>query len=274
MISTAILLVLVFSFGVFYISNFNIGGGEDIDELDRAKPNSRQNILFLGTDESGLRCDTIMLFSVSEKEENINIISIPRDLKVKIGNGYQKINASLAIGKESLAVQCVKEVTGIPIHDYITVNFKAAEDVINALGGVDFYVPQNMYYKDPYQDLLINLKKGQQHLNGKKAVEMLRFREYPMADIERTKVQRNFIQAVIDQKLNVGNIDKIPTIYKAVNKNIKSSMSLGNIVSLATDVISMEEVKINNFECPYYLSGEFVQIDYKKANTIFSNNFR
>ncbi|MBO5099520.1 MAG: LCP family protein, partial [Clostridia bacterium] len=228
--STAIMLVLSFAAIIYYATNFiNIGGGTDIAELDKAQPNSRQNIVVFGTDDSGLRSDTIMLFSISEKEENINVISIPRDLKVKIGGGFQKINTALAIGKENLAVQTVKDVTGVPVHDYITVNFRAVKDVINALGGVDFYVPQNMHYEDPYQDLYIHLNKGQQHLDGNKALQLLRFRSYPMADIQRTQVQRDFIQAVIDQKLTVANVGKIPEIYDAVSKNIRSSMSLAEL---------------------------------------------
>lgn len=273
--STAVMLVLSFAIIIYCATNFiNIGGGADIDELDKAHPNSRQNIVVFGTDDSGLRSDTIMLFSISEKEENINVISIPRDLKVKIGNGFQKINTALAIGKESLAVQTVKDVTGVPIHDYITVNFRAVKDIINALGGVDFYVPQNMHYEDPYQDLYIHLNKGQQHLDGSKALQLLRFRSYPMADIQRTNVQRDFIQAVIDQKLSVANVGKIPEIYDAVSKNIRSSLSLAELTDYATTVMGMKELKFNSFPCPYYLNGDFVQLDYEEATEIFNRNFK
>lgn len=269
------MLALSFAVVIYIATNFiNIGGGTDIAELDKAQPNSRQNIVVFGTDESGLRSDTIMLFSISEKEENINVISIPRDLKVKIGGGFQKINTALAIGKESLAVQTVKDVTGVPVHDYITVNFKAVKDVINALGGVDFYVPQNMHYEDPYQDLYIHLNKGQQHLDGEKALQLLRFRSYPMADIQRTNVQRDFIQAVIDQKLTVANVGKIPEIYDAVSKNIRSSMSLAELTGYATTVMGMKELKFNSFPCPYYLNGDYVQLDYEEATEIFNRNFK
>ena len=275
LISTAAMLAVAFAVIVFWATNFvNIGGGTDIKELDKVQPNSRQNIVVFGTDKSGLRSDTIMIFSISEKENNINVVSIPRDLKVKIKGGFQKINTAMALGQENLAVQTVKEVTGIPIHDYVTVNFDAVEDIIDAVGGVDFYVPQNMNYEDPYQDLYIHLNKGQQHLNGEKAVQLLRFRSYPMADIERTNVQRDFIQAVIDQKLNVSNVDKIPEIYGAVSKNVKSSMSIAEVVDYATMVLKMEDMKFNSFQCPYYLSDEYVQLNYEEAAELFNRNFK
>lgn len=273
-ISTAILLVISFAVGFHFISNMNIGGGEDIEELDRAEPNSRQNIVVFGTDKGETRSDVIMIFSISKKQENINLISIPRDTKVKIGNGYQKINAAMAIGQENLAVQKVKEVTGIPIHDYVTLNFDAVVDIVDELGGVDFNVPQNMDYEDPYQDLYIHLRKGQQHMDGKKAIQLLRYRKYAMADIQRTSVQRDFIKALFEQKLKITNIDKVPAIYKAVNKNIKSSMNFQEILSYAKTVYDMKEPKFNTFEIPYTLSNNFVNIDYSKASEILNNNFK
>ena len=275
LISIAVMIVLAFAIFIYCATSLmNIGGGEEIKELDKVKPNTRENIVVFGTDKSGLRSDTIMLFSVSEKQNNINVISIPRDLKVKLGENYQKINAALAIGKESLAVKTVKEVTGVPIHHYITVNFDAVEDVVNALGGVDFYVPNNMHYEDPYQELYIHLDKGQQHLNGAQAVQLLRYRGYAMADIERTNVQRDFIQALVDQKLTISNFDKIPEIYSAVNKHIKSNMTLANVMGYATKIMGMKDMKFNSFPCPYYLSGDFVQLKADEAAEIFNNNFK
>ena len=189
-------------------------------------------------------------------------------------NNYQKINAALALGKESLAVKTVKEVTGVPIHNYITVNFDAVEDVVNALGGVDFYVPNNMDYEDPYQELYIHLSKGQQHLNGEQAVQLLRYRGYAMADIERTNVQRDFIQALVDQKLTMSNFDKIPEIYSAVNKHIRSNMTLADVMIYATKIMGMKDMKFNSFQCPYYISGDYVQLKSGEAEEIFNNNFK
>ena len=273
--STATMLAIAFVIFIYCATSLmNIGGGEDIKELDKVKPNSRENIIVFGTDKSGLRSDTIMLFSISTKQNNINVISIPRDLKVKIGNNYQKINAALALGKESLAVKTVKEVTGVPIHHYVTVNFDAVEDIVNALGGVDFYVPSNMNYEDPYQDLYIHLNKGQQHLNGKQAVQLLRYRGYAMADIERSNVQRNFIQALVDQKLTVSNLDKIPQIYGAVNENIRSNMTVADIMVYATKVMGMKDMKFNSFQCPYYLSGDYLQLKTDEAVALFNTNFK
>ena len=277
-ITTAILLVL-FAGACFAMSFYsNIGGGEEVEELDRAVSNSRENIIVFGTDESGLRSDVIMIFSFLESEGSINLVSIPRDTRVKIGNSYEKINAALAIGKESLAIQTVKQLTGIPIHDYVTVNFEAVRDIVDAVGGVDFDVPQDMNYDDPAQNLHIHLKKGMQHLNGDQALQLLRFRSYPMADLTRNEVQQNFIKAMFEQKAKPQYIAKIPEIYAAVNQNVRSSMSLAEITSYANRIRKSGVTSIQNFELPgepkHIGGGDYVINDPEKTAELMEQYFK
>ena len=158
LITTAILLLIVcliiFGLSAANIFSSNIGGGEDIEELDEVLPDGRRNVVVFGTDKSGMRSDVIMIFSVSATDGEINLLSVPRDTKVRPQNyGTHKITETLSLGEDAgVIVSLVKEVTGVPIHDYVIVNFAAVEDTIDALGGVEFDVPQNMYYSDPVQD--------------------------------------------------------------------------------------------------------------------------
>ena len=179
----------------------------------------------MGTDESGLRSDVIMIASFSPDGGAINVTSVPRDTRVTIGGRNQKINAALSIGGEEMAVQTIKEATGIPIHDFMKVNFNAVKQIVDKVGGVEFDVPQDMDYEDPAQDLYIHLKAGVQTLNGDQAVQLLRFRKYPMADIQRTKVQRDFMHAAFEQKAKPRYIFKIPAILNAIVKNIVASIT-------------------------------------------------
>jgi LCP family protein required for cell wall assembly len=273
--TTTIALLLIVSaiiFGVLY--NSNIGGGKDIDELDKVLPEGKRNILLIGTDKSGMLADVLMIFSLDAKNEEINVISVPRDTKVKIPKyGTYKITESLSLGGENTTVGLVKDVSGIAIHDYIIVNFKAVEDLIDALGGVKYYVPQRMYYKDPEQNLYIDLYEGMQVLNGKKAVDMLRFRSYPMGDITRTEVQRDFIKVLFEQKASVGNLDKVDDLYRVVNKNIKSSISYSEVISLANMVKKMENLKFQNFEFSYTLNDPYVIINLMESLPVIEQYF-
>ena len=257
-IITTLSLILIIGGLGYYILTRSVGGGIDVEELDRVVPNENQNIVVFGTDKSGLRSDVVMLFSVSQKDDTVSVMSIPRDTKMKVNGRSEKFNAALAIGGENYAIQKLKEITGVPIHDYVTVNFGAVETIIDSLGGVEFDVPQNMYYSDPYQDLYINLRAGVQVLNGKDAVKLLRFRQYPMGDIQRTEVQRDFIKACFEQKFKARYIAKLPEIYDAVEKNIKSSLTLAEAMGYVAIVKTMKNGGLDTYEMPYYISGDFV----------------
>lgn len=272
-ITTLILLLGLGGLGYFLL-NQRVGGGIDVEELDKVLPNENQNIVVFGTDKSGMRSDVIMLFSVSQKDETVSLLSIPRDTKITVNNHSDKINAALAIGEESFAIQKIKELTGVPIHDYITVNFGAVETIVDALGGVEFDVPQNMNYEDPYQNLSIHLRKGFQVLDGSDAVKLLRFRQYPMGDIQRTEVQRNFIKACFEQKFKARYIAKLPEVYDAVEKNIKSSLTLAEAMSYVTIVKTMKNGHLDTYEMPYYISGDYVIPQEPEFENLMSEHFQ
>ncbi len=251
----------------------NIGGGKDIDEIDQASANEQRNLLVFGTDKGGLRSDVIMVLSVDPINDTVTLMSIPRDTKVKINGKTQKINAALQIGQESLAVQTVKDLTGIAIHDYLTVNFAAVETVIDELGGVQFDVPCDMNYEDPTQDLYIHISKGDQLLNGEDAVKVLRFRRYPMGDLQRNQVQQDFFHAVFEQKLRAKYIAKIPAIYGTISENIKSSMSVSELLSYVNTITKMDEPLVQTFELPVSIADPYVVIDQWEADEILTQYF-
>ena len=273
LISTAIQLVLVMLIGGMYVYWGNIGGGVQLAELDKVTSNGLKNVLVLGTDEGGLRSDVIMVFSLNPKTNSINLVSIPRDTKITINGSSMKINSALTVGGEKLSVQKVKEISGIPIHDYVTFNFDAVKDLVNALGGVEFDVPQDMDYEDPEQNLYIHLKKGVQVLDGDKAIQLLRFRKYAMADIQRNSVQQDFVKAIFEQKANISYFTKIPEIYSIINENIVSSMSLSDIMKYASTLRRMSNTEFNSFEMPYSLSGNYVVVQQPEAKELFETYF-
>ena len=272
-------LLLVAILAVVFVAKFafsSVGSGKKSEVLDAYKRGDRKNILVMGTDKSGLRSDVIMIFSFSDKDKTINSVSVPRDTRVQLYGRYQKINAGLAIGEEDLAIQAVKDITGIPIHEYVKVNFQAVSDVVDAVGGVEFDVPQNMRYSDPYQDLEINLDKGLQVLDGDKALQLLRFRKYPMGDLQRVKVQQDFVKAAFEQKLKLKYVLKAGKIFEAIEDNITSSLTVAEVTKLARKVMSSGTDSINTLELPTYMSpsGIYVIVDENKIESFVEENFK
>lgn len=194
-------------------------------------------ILLAGTDEEGYRTDTIILVTIDDSEHTVSLLSIPRDTYTS-GYSVPKINSACgaagggAGGMEEL-MDAVENLLGFRPDGYAMVNFDVFARVVDLFGGVDFDVPVDMDYEDPYQDLYIHLKAGEQHLNGEEALQVMRFRSgYAMADLERVNVQRNFVQAAMDQWLNWTVIFRAPIAGAAVLKEVTTDLSPGNCIWL------------------------------------------
>lgn len=232
--------------------------GSEVSE-DMLEPVTREsgkiNVLICGVDKSESLTDTIMLASYNLDTNEVNILSVPRDTRMYIGSRYQKINAAHAItqnGKKkgmNGTIEAVTRLTGMPINYYVKFTCNAFRETIDALGGVDFDVPQNMNYDDPAQDLHIHLTKGYQHLDGDKAEQFVRFRRYPMGDIDRVAAQQSFIKALAEQKINASVITKLPELYKTLQNNLETNIKvtdvakyIGNISDLSAENIHMHSV--------------------------------
>lgn len=219
------------------------------------------NVLLLGSDrKSGGRSDTIMLINI-QNDFKFRIISIPRDTRVKIEGvkGYNKINAAYAYGKGELAVKTVGELLGIKIDKYVSVNYEVVEKLVDLVGGVDINVPFDLNYKDttPGFELYINIPKGHQHLNGKKAVEFLRWRhnsngkEYgPGGDLGRIELQKLLINALIDKLLQPQNIIKVPSIINTVIDYTNHNFSNQEIMWFLSQINKIDRNNISMVTLP------------------------
>ena len=216
---------------------------------------SKCNILLLGADKSGRLTDVIMLAQINPENDTVHVMSIPRDTRVNYRGRWMKINSVYSMGKNDAAgseatILAVKQLTGIPINHFIRINFSAFRNCIDELGGVEFNVPQRMRYTDPYQDLRINLSPGLQVLDGDKAEQLVRFRHYPNGDIDRIKVQQSFLHALVEQKLQLRNIGKIDDLYRIISKDMDTSMTPGDAVSAARQILEIGAGNINTITLP------------------------
>ena len=271
------LLVLV----VAFIAIMGFGGFFSLDEgYDNPeemvakvdKETGKINILAIGLDNDGMRTDTIMVASYDLDSNLVNILSIPRDTRMYVGGNYQKINCAYAVTKNGKkngvngTIEAVTRLTGIPIHYYAEFTFETFREAIDALGGVDFDIPQNMNYDDPAQDLHIHLKKGFQHLDGDKSEQLVRFRKYPMGDIDRVKVQQSFIKALAEQKLNASIIGKLPDLFKVLQKDVKTNFKLSDITKYALNLAELSSENIKAYSLPGTADSESYGASYWVAD--------
>ncbi len=175
---------------------------------------------------------------------------------------YDDIHPSdLALGEghEDLLINKVKEITGLPIHYYVTVDFDGFVELINAVDGVDFNVPYDMDYDDPIQSLHIHLEAGEQHLDGKHAHDFVRFRhnndgtapgEYVMGDEGRVYWQQRFIKEIVKQKLNPYYISKLDRIFEVFRNNVRTNLTMSDVVKNLNALMGISLDDISTYQLP------------------------
>lgn len=210
--------------------------------------------------------DAMLLIRFDPTTQKVAVLSIPRDSRVNIqGVGTTKINFANYAGGASLSAQTVSQVLGdIPIDRYIRFNVNGFGKLVDALGGIDIYVPKKLKYQDDSQHLYINLNAGQQKLNGSKAVQYMRYRHDDLGDIGRVQRQQAFFRAFIDQKLNPEFITKFPEILAIVKDNIDTNLSVEEVLALASYTSKVDRKSIQMHMAPGRFSnpGEFDNLSY------------
>ena len=178
--------------------------------------------------------DVMLLIKFDPETKKIVMLSVPRDTRTEIeGHGVKKINAANAEGGPALTAKSVSNLLGgVGIDRYVRINVLGVSKLIEALGGVNIYVPKNMKYRDDSQHLYINLKAGQQHLNGEQALQLLRYRHDELGDIGRIQRQQMVLRALIEQTLNPTTITRLPDILNVVKENIDTNLSVEELVAL------------------------------------------
>lgn len=223
---------------------------EKLDEIDVVEEPENKNILIAGADKSGELADVIMLAKINIETKEVKIISIPRDTRIKVNNKFMKINQVLGKNGISGIKQSVEYILKTKVDNYVLFSTDTFKETIDSLGGVDFNVPQNMNYNDPVQNLHINLKKGYQHLDGEKAEQLVRFRKYPMGDLDRIKVQQDFFKELITQKLNYSLLENADSLISTLIKNVNTDISLKDTIPYISFLKSIDNIDVTFYTIP------------------------
>ncbi len=240
---------------------------------------SSATILVAGTDESGLNTDTLMLLNVDRKEKQISIMSIPRDTRVNSTYAPHKINGAYAAnggGEEGMFWLCeyVRQCVGFRPDAYILVDLDCFVELVELFGGVEFYVPMDMHYEDPAQDLYIHLEEGMQTLDGEGAMGVVRFRKgYAMQDIERVKVQRDFIMAALSQWKTAKNALLAPKALAILKDYCLTDLTTSNLLWLGESLLICGTEDMMMTTVPHYLGTEYVYIQEDQAYLELLNRY-
>ena len=245
----AIMLVIVVAcFGVKAARQHSDGGGESAGIFGEQAENDKiTHVLLLGVDrrEGDVgRSDTMMVAAFDQTKGKAALLSVPRDTRVQIEkNDYEKINHAYAYGGHKMSQEAVEKLLGTKIDHYIIIDTKAFERIIDALDGVDINVEKRMYYEDPWDDdggLVIDLYPGEQHMNGKKAIQYVRYRDGE-GDIGRIGRQQKFMKAVLAKVISPSVLPRLPKLVEEVKSAIQTDMSLTELLEFAGQLKSVHD---------------------------------
>jgi LCP family protein required for cell wall assembly len=198
-----------------------------------------RDILLLGIDKQptmgeAVRSDSLMLVHVDPDENYLSLLSLPRDLRVEVpGYGTDKLNSAYTYGGAALAIQTVKDLTGVNITDYVEVDFQAFRDLTDEVGGVYIDVDKRYFNPDPKYEL-IDLQPGYQLVKGDAALGYVRYRLDLNLDFGRMERQQRFFTALREQAMGWDLAFKMPGLVSAMLDNVAiSGLSANDFISMA-----------------------------------------
>ena len=234
-------------------------GGDDL--LDptpgSAADSGVYTFLIVGMDKVGYNTDTIMVGSIDTVDHSIDVVSVPRDTLVNIPGSVKKVNtlysANLNSGGNGIdgMLDGFRDLLGFDVDFYAVVDLTAFVELVDAIGGVTYDVPVDMYYYDPTQDLNISIPKGSQWLSGEEALKVVRFRSgYASADIGRIGTQQDFLKSVASQMLTLGNIPNLPKFISIFTEYVDTDLTAANLSYFARQFLLCSGDDINFHTMP------------------------
>ena len=215
--------------------------------------------LVAGKDVASGSTDTMLLLTYDTKAKTITGLNLPRDTMMNVSTSGKRLNAVFAYNRgtdKSTQVlrgmtalkHAVADLTGILPDFYVLVEWEAIGELVDAIGGVEFEVPFDMDYDDPYQDppLHIHQQAGTRTLSGDDAMQVIRWRKNndgsggSGGDIARLGIQQDFLKAVVKQCLKPAILLKLSSLVEIFKNNVETDLTVGNILAFAEHAVGMD----------------------------------
>jgi LCP family protein required for cell wall assembly len=201
----------------------------------------RANVLVMCSAEGSDFSDTILLLGYNGDRKEVNVAFLPRDLEVLPDDGTKgiaerKLSGYAGGNPPEQVKEKLSEMLGVEIHNFVKLDTGVFRDLVDAVGGVEFDVPMQMVYEDPYAKppLKIDLEKGRQVLDGEKAEMLVRYRRgYAEGDLARIEVEKAFLAAMIEQKSDI-KIGSFHDIYQALSGRMETDLDMKAAKNLIT----------------------------------------
>lgn len=276
--------------------------GEVDPEQLQVEGDGRVNILLLGVGgeehaEGTNLSDSMMVMSINPLDNTVVLLSLPRDLWVPVDGNYMKINAAYQQGmfdyqdenkgttQDWPVIQAglqsvdtvVSDAIGVPINFNVLIDFKAFEEAIDAVGGIDITVPEKLVdYTVAWENgwNAVIAEAGPQHMDSKQALLYVRSRHgSSRGDFDRAERQRAVIVALQKEVLSAGTLAnpvKVSQLVDALGDNIRTDIGGDERTCLVNTARKVDSSKIASVDLYEYVEGDTIRgqsVQVPKAGT-------
>lgn len=222
--------------------------------FDTQRKDGVYTILLAGNDDGTGNTDTIMIGKIDTVRHTMDFVSIPRDTIINVEWDNRKLNSVYwgsknngGNGIDALRSH-VKKLIGFDVDCYAVADLESIIEVVDVMGGVYFDVPFEMNYDD---GPVIHLQPGYQLLDGYEAMGLCRYRDgYVNGDLERIEVQHQFLKAVAEQFISLGNIPNIGKVSKILAESMDTNLTAANIAYFIRQALMCNTEDINFYTAP------------------------
>ena len=258
------------------------------DDSDRG-PTGPLNILVMGSDTregqgggygsatqiDGARSDTTILVHISADRANVTAVSFPRDLMVTIpecaaADGtttveyVDRFNAAFFIGGPECTIRTTTQLTGLPIHHFVVVDFAGFTRTVDALGGVDVCLTRPV--DDPKAGL--DLPAGVTRVDGDQALAFVRARTSlgDGSDLARIERQQAFLGALVRETTSGSLLTDPVRLVRTLDAATQSLTmdpglaSLPQTTSLARSLAGISPADVSFVTYPNVYNDDFLTV--------------
>lgn len=200
------------------------------------------------------RTDTIMLCKINAETGKVDLLSIPRDSRIKVRDEFTKSNHAHAYGGIGLTLKSLRDFLGLDIDYYVEINYDALVDIVDGMGGLKYKVPKGISID--HGD--VHIRPGINDMDGMDVLWYLRTRKiYDNGDLGRVNAQQEFLKAIVNELVKKSKEISMTSLIETYFKDVKTNLPFSTMVEFANSMSNFSSDKFKTYTVP----GEASMID-------------
>lgn len=200
------------------------------------------------------RTDTIMLCKINAETGKVDLLSIPRDSRIKVRDEFTKANHAHAYGGIGLTLKSLRDFLGLDIDYYVEINYDALVDIVDGMGGLKYKVPKGISID--HGD--VHIRPGINDMDGMDVLWYLRTRKiYDNGDLGRVNAQQEFLKAIVNELVKKSKEISMTSLIETYFKDVKTNLPFSTMVEFANSMSNFSSDKFKTYTVP----GEASMID-------------